>query len=132
MRCEKTLGRLGSAPVNILVVDDEVELCTLLSRFLEKHGQRVYSAQDALQAFDILERVPIQFIISDIRMPHVDGLRFVEILKKDPRFQAVPIILFTAAPSEQVSNRGLKSGAAMVLDKPVDFDRLLNLVRFAE
>ena len=42
--------------MNILVVDDDVELCALLSRFLEKHGYTVYSAADALQALDILDR----------------------------------------------------------------------------
>lgn len=118
--------------MNILVVDDEVELCTMLSRYLEKHGQRVHSAQDALQAMDILDREQINFVISDIRMPHVDGVRFVELLKRDPRYKAVPIVLMTAAPTEEISNAGMKKGAALVLEKPIDFERLLNLVRFAE
>ena len=118
--------------MHILVVDDDQSLCSLLSRFLEKNGQRVHSASDALQALDILEREPIQFVITDIRMPHMDGVRFTEAIKGDERFRNLPVVLMTGAPADELSDQGMRKGAAMILPKPVDFNRLLNLVRFAE
>jgi two-component system chemotaxis response regulator CheY len=118
--------------LNILVVDDDLDLCTMLSRFLEKQGFVVHSAGDALQALDLLERDRVDFVISDLMMPHMDGLSFLDILKKDPRFAEIPVVLLTAFPSDEVAEKGLRKGAAFTLPKPVDFDRLLTLIRFAE
>jgi CheY-like chemotaxis protein len=117
--------------VNILVVDDDVDLCTMLSRYLEKHGHRVHSAQDALQALDILERHPIGLVLTDYMMPHMDGIRFTETLRADPRHVSLPVILLTAFHSDELADRGLRKGVAMALQKPVEFERLLNLIGFA-
>lgn len=119
-------------PVNILVVDDDTELCTMLSRFLEMNGYTVYSASDALQALDILERNQVGMVITDYLMPHVDGIHFTEMLKADPRFQAIPVLLMTASTDSSVTDRGLRKGVALTLYKPLDMGQLLNLVRFAE
>lgn len=118
--------------MNILVVDDDTELCTMLSRFLEMHGYTVYSAADVLQALDILERHQVGMVITDYLMPHVDGIRFTEMLKADPRFQAIPVLLMTASTDTSVTDRGLRKGVALTLYKPLDMGQLLNLVRFAE
>jgi two-component system chemotaxis response regulator CheY len=119
-------------PVNLLVVDDDLQLCSSLSQYLERHGYTVYSAGDALQALDVLEREPIGLIITDYLMPHVDGIRFTEMLKADPRFQSIPVLLVTASVDDSVTDKGLRKGVAMTLHKPVDVGQLLNLVRFAE
>ncbi|MCI0573060.1 MAG: response regulator [Myxococcaceae bacterium] len=118
--------------MNILVVDDDLELCTLLSRFLEKHGYKVHSAGDALQALDILERFPIGLVLTDFMMPHMDGIHFTETLRSDPRHEQTPVILLTAFSSDELAERGMRRGVALTLEKPVDFDRLLTLVRFAQ
>nr|WP_046714603.1 MULTISPECIES: response regulator [Myxococcus] len=119
-------------PVNILVVDDDLELCTLLSRFLEMHGYTVYSASDALQALDIMERNEVGMVITDYIMPHLDGIAFTEMLKADPRFQAIPVLLMTASTDGNVTEKGLRKGVALTLNKPLDMGQLLTLVRFAE
>lgn len=118
--------------MNILVVDDDLSLCSSLSQFLESNGYMVHSAGDALQALDILERHSIDLIITDYLMPHVDGIRFTEMLKADPRFQSVPVLLITASPDVATTDKGLRRGVAMMLEKPVDMGQLLTLVRFAE
>ncbi len=124
--------RITGPVVNILVVDDDLELCTTLSRFLERHGYTVYSAADALQALDVLERHSVSFIITDYLMPHLDGIHFTEMLKADPRWRNVPVLLMTGSVDASVHDKGLRKGVAMTLQKPVDMGQLLNLVRFAE
>lgn len=104
----------------------------MLSRFLEKHGYTVHSAGDALQALDILERTRVGLIITDYMMPHMDGIHFAELLKQDPRTKDVPVILVTAHPADEIAEKSLRKGVAMTLEKPVDFNRLLTLVKFAE
>ena len=118
--------------MNILVVDDDLELCTMLSRFLEMHGYTVYSAADALQALDILERNQVGMVITDYMMPHMDGIRFTEMLKAEPRFQAIPVLMMTGRTDEGLTERGLRKGVALTLFKPLDLGQLLTLVRFAE
>jgi len=118
--------------VNILVVDDDLSLCSSLSQFLERNGYTVYSAGDALQALDVMERQPVELIITDYLMPHVDGIRFTEMLKEDPRFANIPVLLITASPDVATTDKGLRKGVAMMLQKPVDMGQLLTLVRFAE
>ncbi len=118
--------------MNILVIDDDLSLCTGLSNFLEGQGYTVFSAADALQGLDVLERQPIGMIITDYLMPHVDGIRLTEMLKADPRFQSIPVLLITACPDRNLADKGLRKGVALTLRKPVDMGQLLNLVRFAE
>lgn len=130
---DPSLESQGRCPfVNILVVDDDLSLCSSLSQFLERNGYTVHSAGDALQALDIMERHGIELIITDYLMPHVDGIRFTEMLKADPRFQSIPVLLITASPDLATTDKGLRRGVAMMLQKPVDMGQLLNLVRFAE
>ena len=120
------------APLNILVVDDDLELCRLLSRYLERQGYRVHSAGDALQALDVLAREQVGLVITDYMMPHMDGVSFTEQIRADPRYKNLPVIMMTAHPTDELSERGLRKGVAMMLAKPIDFERLLTLVRFAE
>lgn len=118
--------------MNILVVDDDHSLCVMLSRFLEKHGFRVFSAGDALQALDVLGREQIQMVITDFHMPYLDGIGLTEQLKADDRYRNLPVILVTGDPTDEISERGLRKGVAMMLAKPIDFERLLTLIRFAQ
>lgn len=123
---------MGERVLNILVVDDDLDLCTMLSRFLEKHGYYVHSAQDALQALDILDRHEIGLVLTDYMMPHMDGIRFTETLRADPRHRDMPVILLSAFHSDELAERGMRKGVALALQKPVDFNRLLTLVGFAQ
>jgi two-component system, chemotaxis family, chemotaxis protein CheY len=118
--------------LKILVVDDDQDLCILLSRFLEKNGHIVFSAGDVLQALDILERETVGMIITDLMMPHIDGIGFTDRIRNDPKLKSLPIIMITAHPSEEVIDRSMRVGASMTLPKPIDFDRLLTLVNFAQ
>jgi CheY-like chemotaxis protein len=53
-------------------------------------------------------------------------------LKADPRFQAIPVLLMTASTDGNVTEKGLRKGVALTLNKPLDMGQLLTLVRFAE
>ena len=119
--------------MKILVVDDDSSLNRMLSTFLEKQGYEVHSAGDALQALDVAERIgDIGLVITDLQMPHLDGIALAEMLRADPRRRNLPVIVITAFPDESSSERSLRKGVALFLPKPVEFDKLLALVRFAE
>jgi CheY-like chemotaxis protein len=62
----------------------------------------------------------------------MDGISFVKKLRTDARYEKTPIIMITAYADEAAMDESLRKGVSFVLPKPIDFDRLLSLVRFAE
>ncbi|MBI3184078.1 MAG: response regulator [Myxococcales bacterium] len=117
--------------MKVLVVDDDLDLCSLIARFLRGHGYTVLTAPDGVQAKEILLREPMNLVITDLMMPHLDGIRFSEQLRALPQYQDLPIILITAYPSDELADKGMRKGVAMTLAKPLDLNKLLDLVGFA-
>ncbi|MEN9797914.1 MAG: hypothetical protein RL653_1610 [Pseudomonadota bacterium] len=103
-----------------------------MGRFLEKQGYGVVLAEDPVQALAQLEGRTVGLIITDMMMPHMDGIAFTERLKQNPATKDIPVLLVTAWPDDATTDRGLRKGVALTLSKPIDFNRLLTLIRFAE
>jgi two-component system chemotaxis response regulator CheY len=125
---------LSSRPaVKILIVDDDPGLNRLLALFLQRNGCEVHSAGHAIEALELLERVPdIGMVITDFQMPHLDGIGFVQALREDPRRKDLPVVMITGYPNDQRAELSMRTGAAYFLPKPIDLDQLLALVKFAE
>lgn len=117
--------------MNILVVDDDEPSWELLSRRLEQDGFQVYPAADGLQAIAVLEHDPIDLVVTDLRMPHMDGAELTRYLRAQPRFQKLPVIVLSGYASEDESEAVLREGASMMLSKEIAVEQLVTLVRFA-
>ena len=107
-----------SAPLRILLVDDDAKLRRLLSLRLEALGYAVDTAESAEQALRMLEDVRPALVLSDLRMPGMDGMALLE------RLQALqpglPVIMLTAHGEIPDAVRATQSGAVDFLTKPVD------------
>ena len=69
----------------VLVVDDEQNICAMLTKFLRSSGYSCESSTDPAKALEVLKRNDFELVISDIKMPGIDGLQLLsEILKIDP------------------------------------------------
>jgi len=123
---------LGDRHLDILVVEDDADLRQLMGRFLEKQGFSVVLAEHPLQALEQLAARKVDLIVTDYMMPHMDGVAFTERLKATPTLKDIPVILVTAWPDDGMTERGMRKGVALSLTKPIDFNRLLTLIRFAE
>ncbi len=121
----------GRPVISILVVDDDDATLALLSTFLRRNGYRVISATNPLRALDVLKTETVQLVITDLMMPHVDGIGFTQQLHQLPGYANVPVIMITAFGTDEVTDRGMRQGVAMTLHKPVELARLLDLVGFA-
>ncbi|MDI6782509.1 MAG: sigma-54 dependent transcriptional regulator [bacterium] len=109
--------------MTILVVDDEVRLCDLLRIALEQKGYEVKTANNAEQAIAILKNTSIDLVLSDIRMPGMNGL---DLLKTVKEFDVtVPVILMTAYGAIESAIQAMRDGAYHYLLKP--FDKLDSL-----
>jgi two-component system sensor histidine kinase/response regulator len=113
----------------ILLIDDEPSLLAGLKFRLEADGHRVATAPDGHTALAALEKICPDLIISDIRMPGMDGFEVCQRLKADARWRHIPVILLTALGSREALVRGLDSGADDFLRKPVEALELRARVR---
>lgn len=124
---------LGLSPVGnggnpgILVVDDEEALRTLLVRLLEKEGFEPFSASDGEEAIRLFrDRSPL-VVISDVRMPKMDGLTMLTEIRKIDRSAAV--ILMTGQGNEEILLSALRGGATNFFKKPFNSLELIDEIR---
>ena len=93
--------------MTVLIVDDNGTNLKLLRAVLEAEGHGVLAATDGLAALAVLEREPIDAVISDILMPNMDGYRFCAEVRASPRFCSLPFIVYTATCTEFPRNTKL-------------------------
>ena len=117
---------------NILVVDDNRDLCSFISDSLEgEYG--VYCAEDGEQALVQLSRHNISLVISDVMMPNMNGLELCKRIKTTLKWSHIPVILLTARSAEASLIEGLQHGADDYITKPFNIDHLkLRIQKFAE
>jgi two-component system chemotaxis response regulator CheY len=110
----------------ILVVDDDESLRELLRMHLSAAGYEVILAEDAIVAGHLVLKQPPDLIVTDIKMPYMDGFEFVAALKADKSLPYIPVIFLTSV--EEGDTRGKELGAVGYINKPVRADQLLALV----
>lgn len=110
----------------ILVIDDEPTIRELVAEALDEAGYAVDTAADGAQALERLRQSPPRAIILDLMMPTVDGEGFVELARREPAFDAIPIVVMTAA----YGGRALaeKLGAQACFTKPFELDELVSAI----
>ena len=107
---------------NILAVDDESIFRFLLETHLRDAGFRPVIASSGIEALAIMERQPVDLIISDLVMPELDGLELLEQVQK--RHPGIPMIVITAHGSVESAVEAMRRGAYDYLEKPYNPDDL--------
>jgi PAS domain S-box-containing protein len=116
--------------MNVLIVDDLALNLAVLRAMLEADDFTVFEASDGRQALAVLEEAPIDAIVSDILMPHMDGYRLCREVRGHPRFRTLPFLFYTATyTSESDQKLSLGLGADRFLRKPVNRDALLAVLK---
>jgi len=113
-------------PRRILVVDDEPILVRLLQRALAAHGYEVEGAADGREALAMLDEMPVDLILSDVRMPVMDGPALLAALRERP--QAPPLIFITGY-GDHTDSQLRAMGAVEVHAKPLPAQTLVDIVR---
>lgn len=101
---------------NLLLIDDETELTQSMKELFEEEAHQIFVANNGKEALDILEKNQIDCVVSDIKMPVMDGLSFMKIART--RGYGQPIIFFTGHGTEQLKKEVRELGAADLLMKP--------------
>ncbi len=115
---------------DILIVDDDKRNIFALSAVLRARGYAIRSAQDAAEGIDMMRKVPeIGFVLLDMMMPDMDGYEALSVIRGDERISDLPVFAVTAQAMKGDRERCLEAGADEYLSKPVDVDRLLQLLQ---
>ncbi len=123
-------GSAATAPAaRVLVADDNADMREYLVRLLRGAGYRTSSVADGRQALAAVRGGGFDLVVSDVMMPHLDGLALVTALRSDPRTAAVPVLLLSARAGQDASIEGLQAGADDYLVKPFAAAELLARVR---
>jgi EAL domain-containing protein (putative c-di-GMP-specific phosphodiesterase class I)/CheY-like chemotaxis protein len=110
----------------VLVVDDEQALARAIGRVLTAAGYEIAIAADGIKAMDLMARSTFDAILSDIDMPGLNGVRFLQAVRL--RDVDVPVVLMTGNPDVRTAVQAIEHGALRYLIKPVDMDELRKVV----
>ena len=113
----------------ILVVDDSPDTLEVLQRNLESQGYRLYTSPGAVEAIRLLESTPMDLVITDLKMPEIDGLSLVRHIQEN--FKNTEVMMITGYPSIEGAVEAVKTGAEEYLAKPFTEEELFSAVRRA-
>lgn len=113
----------------LMVVDDSVDNLVLISLHLQQAGYRVITASNGEEAVRVAQLSMPDLILMDIGMPELDGLGATRKIRTYEQLQNVPVIALTAFSTEGFQRAAYDAGIDGYLTKPINFDRLAELVK---
>ena len=114
----------------VLVVDDDVRNIFAMTSVLEASGLEVIYAENGQAGIEALTKDPgIDLVLMDVMMPGMDGYETMRAIRANPIFRGIPIVAITAKALKDDRNKCLEAGASDYLPKPVDTEKLLDLIR---
>jgi DNA-binding NarL/FixJ family response regulator len=112
----------------LLVVDDEAKLLKAVAVTLRKEGYEVVTARSGAEALVRINEALPDLIVSDIRMPGLDGFELARSLRSHARTELVPIVFLTAKDERKDRLSGIRAGVDAYLTKPFDPEELLAVI----
>lgn len=115
--------------IRLLLVDDELDLLDSLAMVLRRRGMDVSPCADGYRALEAIAAGPFDVVVLDMKMPGIDGLETLRRIRQT--HPALPVVLLTGHPSDDLAALGLRQGAAECLMKPLDVPDLVAAIRRA-
>lgn len=110
----------------VLIVDDEANIRLVLSAMLKKEGYGVATAADGLEALQILKAGRIDVVITDLKMPNLDGMGLLNCIME--KYPGLPVIIITAHGAVKTAVEAIKKGAQDYIEKPFESDDLKSVI----
>jgi len=114
---------------NILIIDDEPSIRTILQEILEDEGYTVHTAGDGYEGLHLLKTTKVELVLLDIWLPRMGGIDVLKEIKKE--FSEIEVIVISGHANVDLAVNAIKIGAFDFIEKPLDMDRVLNLTRNA-
>jgi two-component system, sensor histidine kinase ChiS len=113
----------------VLIVEDHADTREMLKVILNMSGCRVIEAENGEQAMSMAEKGHPDLILLDVKIPRLDGLTVTRLIRCHPVLNEVPIVLMTGMDTPQLHGEALSAGCNDCLIKPLEFDRLQELIK---
>ena len=112
---------------SILVVDDELLIRDLLYDFFQQQGWNIAIAENAERALEILRSRKIDLMLTDIKMPAMDGLALTTQVRS--LYPHIPVVLMTGYPSVETAVEGIKAKVGDYIIKPFNINKLFKVLK---
>jgi two-component system chemotaxis response regulator CheY len=119
---------MAQAQVDVLIVDDDESIRTMLRRSLQRVGLIVTEARDGIHALECLQTIDCAVILLDLRMPRLDGHGFVEQFVASRKPNQHPIIFAVSASGDEELARARADVVHAIVRKPFDMNELAEIV----
>lgn len=121
-------------PKNILIIDDDKLITVTLRRLLTREGYNVSTALSGIKALALIEKSDFDLIMSDVKMPEMDGIETVKKIREylaQNHKKPIPEIFITAYAKEEIYQQAFQLNAAGYIEKPFDLKALLETTKRA-
>jgi DNA-binding NtrC family response regulator len=118
-----------SAAPHLLFIDDEATLRGLMAERLSEHGFEVVEADSGERALELLDQFAFDIVITDLRLPGIDGIRVIEAARD--RYPGIVVIVITGFGTVAAGVDAMKRGASDFVEKPFQFDKLIHVLQKA-
>jgi CheY-like chemotaxis protein len=112
----------------ILIVDDEPGIRETLSSFLRPRHFKIYEAGNGDEALKVVKKIKPDLIILDIMMPVMDGFELLAMVRRNPVYSKIPVIVLTVKNQGPYIDKGIALNANFYLPKPVKLQNLLMFI----
>jgi CheY-like chemotaxis protein len=112
-----------------IVVDDDMRNIFAISSLLESYNANVIVGKNGKEGIQKLKNAEVDLILMDIMMPEMDGYEAMKRIRKEKKYEKLPIIALTAKAMKEDRDKCIAAGANDYLSKPVEKDKLLSLLR---
>ena len=106
---------------NVLIVDDSSSMRAVIKKTIRVSGFNVseyWEAADGIEALNILRNEWVDLVLSDINMPHMNGVQLISEMKKDEILKSIPVVMVTTEGSEKRIKESMELGARGYIRKP--------------
>ena len=112
----------------VLVVEDSLTVISSVEALLRQHGHTVYSARDGLIALSALRAFVPEIVLLDILLPHMDGIELCGLIKRQPAYQSVKVVMITSIRDQETVKRAFEAGANHYLSKPFTDEQFYSIL----
>lgn len=118
--------KTGEKVLKILIVDDEETIRYVLKNFLQVGGYEVKTADSGATAFPVIEEFQPHVVLLDVRMPDMDGLQCLRLIKENN--PAIDVLMMSGFATDQIAKKSLELGAFDYMNKPLNLENLVKLL----
>jgi len=116
--------------LKVLVVEDSPTMRQLIVFALKRiRGLQITEANDGVGGLKKLSAEKFDLILTDINMPIMDGLKLVSLIRNDPQYKEVPVVVITTEGAQEDRDRALALGANEYITKPIQTAKIIEVVR---